>query len=350
MDIVDLHYKIIIFGIIFAKSHYLTKTNKMKLFFTLIAIFSILTSNAQISPTGSVTIFSEDGDKFTLILNGEIINDVPQTNLRVEDLNQPYYSAKIKFENQSLQDVSTNNLMVTDYDRVFNDVTYKIKRDKNNKTKMKMNYFSSVPVNNRYVPAPNVQVIHYGQPREVVVVRDQPIRSGGVTQTTTTTTQTGGTNVGVGINIGGINMGVSINENNGGGAVTQTTTTTTSGSSTYSSNSNFENNQQNDNSRGCGRKSCMSPKIFNTALATVKKLPFEESALKTAKQIISSNCLDIDQIIQIANIFNFEENKLDFAKYAYDFCIEPRNYFKLNGIFNFTTNADELSDYVQNKQ
>jgi Domain of unknown function (DUF4476) len=322
----------------------------MKLFFTLITVFSIFISNAQTAATGSVTIFSEDGDKFTLILNGEIINDVPQSNLRVEDLNQPYYSAKIKFENQTLIDVSINNLMVTDYDRVFSDVTYKIKRDKNNKTKMKMNYFSSVPVNPRYVPASNVQVIHYGQPREVVVIQDKsPVRGSGTT-TTTTTTQTGGTNVGVGINIGGINMGVSINENNGGGAVTQTTTTTTSASSTYSNNTNFESNNQNDNSRGCGRKSCMSPNNFNAALATVKKLTFEDSALKTAKQIISSNCLNVDQIIQIANIFNFEENKLDFAKYAYDFCIEPRNYFKLNGIFNFTTNADELSDYVQNRQ
>ena len=42
--------------------------------------------------------------------------------------------------------------------------------------------------------------------------------------------------------------------------------------------------------------------------------------------------------------------KLDFAKYAYDFCIEPRNYFKLNGIFSFSSNVDELSDYVQSRQ
>lgn len=66
-----------------------------------------------------MTIFSEDGDKFTLILNGEIINDTPQSNLRVECLNQPYYSAKIKFENATLIDVSTNNLMITDYDQVL---------------------------------------------------------------------------------------------------------------------------------------------------------------------------------------------------------------------------------------
>ena len=54
--------------------------------------------------------------------------------------------------------------------------------------------------------------------------------------------------------------------------------------------------------------------------------------------------------MQIANLFSFDDNKLEFAKFAYDYCIEPRNYFKLNGIFSFSSNADELSDYVQSRQ
>ena len=77
-------------------------------------LFLSISSFAQIGPVGHLTIFSEDGDKFTLILNGEVINDVPQTNLRVEDLNQPYYNAKIKFQDQSLEDVSKNSLMIAE--------------------------------------------------------------------------------------------------------------------------------------------------------------------------------------------------------------------------------------------
>lgn len=303
---------------------------------TLLALLLIATlSFAQIGPVGHLTIFSEDGDKFTLILNGEVINDTPQTNLRVEDLNQPYYNAKIKFAEQSLMDVSKNNLMLTDADGNFADVTYKIKRDKNNKTKMKMNYFSSIPVQPNFVPASNVHVIHYGQPRPV----------GGVTQTTTTTTtQVGGTNVGVGVNVGGINMGVTINDSMGGEVVTQTQTTTT----THSNSSLGQH--YNEPVRGCGGHSCMSPRDFNAAMSTIKGQTFEDTRLKTAKQVIMANCLNVDQIIQIANTFTFEDNKLEFAKFAYDYCIEPRNYFKLNGIFTFSSNVDELSDYVQNRQ
>jgi hypothetical protein len=312
---------------------------------TLLALLLISFSTfAQLNgPVGHLTIFSEDGDKFTLILNGEVINDVPQTNLRVEDLNQPYYNAKIKFEDKSLMDISKNNLMLTDVDGIFSDVTYKIKRDKNNKTKMKLNYFSSIPVRPDFIPPSNVHVIHYGQPRPVPVVVQQTTT--GVAQTTTTTTtQTGGATMGVGVNVGGVNMGITINDSMGSGAVTQTTTTTTTNvGGTHAVD-------YDEPVRGCNGRTCMTSGNFNAALATIQKQSFEDTRLKTAKQVITANCLNVDQIIQIANTFNFEDNKLDFAKYAYDYCIEPRNYFKLNGIFSFSSNVDELSDYVQSRQ
>jgi len=302
---------------------------------TLLLLSSI--SFAQTGPYGHLTIFSEDGDKFTLILNGEQINDTPQTNLRVEELNQPYYNAKIKFADNTLADITKNNLMLTDVDGVFADVTYKIKRDKNNKTKMKLNYFSSIPVRPDFIPPSNVHVIHYGQP-DTVVVQQQ----GGISQTTTTTTtQTGGVNVGVGVNVGGINMGVTINDPDAQ-VVTHTTTTQTT-----TSGGHYESAPVRE---GCGGRSCMSPGNFSAALATIKKQSFEETQLKTAKQLITANCLNVDQIIQIANTFSFEENKLDFAKFAYDYCTEQKNYFKLNSIFNFSSNVDELSDYVQSRQ
>lgn len=291
---------------------------------------------------GHLSIFSEDGDKFILILNGEQINDIPQSNLRVEDLNQPYYNAKIKFEDKTLAEITKNNLMLTDVDGVFSDVTYKIKRDKNNKTKAKLNYFSSIPVQPDFIPAPNVHVIHYGQPRTVAI-------NGGVSQTTTTTTttQTDGMTMGVGMNVGGVNMGVTINDSMGGGTVTQTTTTTTSSSNHVSDTRHFEGERS---VRGCRGRLGMSGANFNAALSTIKKQSFEETRLKTAKQVINDNCLNVDQIIQIANTFSFEDNKLEFAKYAYDYCTEPKNYFKLNGIFSFSSNVDELSDYIQSRQ
>ena len=300
-------------------------------------------------PVGHLTIFSEDGDKFQLIINGELQNDIPQTNLRIEDLNQPYYNAKVLFADKTLMEISKNNLMIADVDGVFQDVTYKIKRDKNNTGKLKMNFFSMIPIRQGYVAPSNVYVVHYGQPRDVVIAEHQPVRGGSVTQTTTTTTS-GGDNINANINVGGINMGFSINDNMGGLSTTQTTTTTTS-TNTHGGHvgSHVELIPIEPRPVGCSGRSCIRPADFNAALTTLRKLSFEDSKLKTAKQIVSVNCLNVDQIIQIANLFSFEDNKLEFAKFSYDYCNEPRNYFKLNGIFSFSSNADELSEYVQNR-
>ena len=115
----------------------------MKQRFTLTAFVLLLStlSFGQIQPFGHLTIFSEDGDKFFLILNGERINDVAQTNLRVEELIQPYYNAKIIFEDKTRQEISKNFLQIADVDGAFMDVTYKIRRDKNKPSKMKLNFF-----------------------------------------------------------------------------------------------------------------------------------------------------------------------------------------------------------------
>ena len=93
----------------------------------------------------------------------------------------------------------------------------------------------------------------------------------------------------------------------------------------------------------------MSPNDFNNALSSVKKQNFDETKLKVAKQIVQSNCLSINQIKQLANTIIFEDMKLDFAKFAYDYCTEHEKYYQLNDIFSFSTNVDELTEYIQNR-
>ncbi len=282
---------------------------------------------------GHLTIFSEDGDRFTLVLNGEQINDTPQTNLRVEDLTQPYYNAKIIFEDATKQSISKNNLMIADADGVFMDVTYKIKRDRNNASKMKMNFFSMIDVDPGFLPPANVKVIHYGQPAP------PPVAMGTVTQTTTTTT-TGGVNAGV--NVGGIGVNISIQDPDLQVTHTQTTTTTSSHQETHSGPSHGP-------SRGCRNQYAMSPGNFSSALATVRNQKFDDTRLKTAKQIVSSNCLNANQIAEICRVFAFEDSKLDFAKAAFTSCTEPNNYFKVNDVFEFSTSVDELTQWISSR-
>lgn len=300
-----------------------------KLYFTIVFCVVAATSFAQ-SPTGNLTIFSEDGDPFYLVLNGEMQNDIPQTNIRIEDLNQPYYNAKILFEDKSLVEITKKNLEITDIDGEYKDVTYKIKRDKNNKNKLKLNFYSEIPVDRRYVAPKNIHVVHYGN--------QEPVRT--VSQTTTTTT-VGNTGMGMGVNVGGVSMNININEPSG--VYSETTTTTINHSNQNSGNHNP------GNTRGCNGKYPMNSSDFNGALTSVNKQNFDDTKLKVARQIVQANCLDVNQIRQIANTIKFEDTKLEFVKFAYDFCTEKKNYFRLNDIFTFSSNVDNLTEYIQNK-
>lgn len=287
----------------------------MKSLFTLLFSFITLVSFSQ-NNFGHLSIFSEDGDKFQLYLNGELINDEPQANLRVEDLNQPYYNARIVFEDPARAEIKKNNLMIADADGIFTDVTYKIKRDKNMSTKMKLNYFSSVAVQPNFIPASNVHVVHYGQPRPR---RNEP-------------------GVNMGVNMGGVNIDVSIQDPN--------MQVTTHEQTTYSET---RSHQQAPAPRGCRNRFAMSSTDFNNAMNTMKGQSFDDTRLKVAKQVASANCLSVQQIKQLASQLSFEEGKLDFAKFAYDYCIDTKNYFNLNDMFSFSSSVDELTNYISTK-
>jgi hypothetical protein len=285
-------------------------------------------------PVGHLTIFSEDGDRFQLYLNGELMNDVPQVNLRVEDLRQPYYNARIVFEDKSRGDITKNNLMIADADGTFVDVTYKIKRDKNLSTKMKLNYFSATPVVPDFIPPTNVHVVHFGQP--------QMAGTRGMTQTTTTTTTSQGGTIGAQVNLGGVNMGITIADPEAGMVTTRTTTTTSS--------SGTGGVVIAQNASSCTGRLAMSSANFSNALATVRKQSFDDTKLSTVKQVASANCLSVGQISQLASLITFEDSKLEFAKFAYDRCTDPTNYFNLNNIFSFSSNVESLNEYINSRR
>ncbi len=85
----------------------------------------------------------------------------------------------------------------------------------------------------------------------------------------------------------------------------------------------------------------MKENDFNAALNQVKKATFEDSKLTIAKQVFMYNCLTTDQICAMSKEFTFEETMLEFAKYAYDYCYDRRNYFKVNDVFTFSSSIDE---------
>lgn len=93
----------------------------------------------------------------------------------------------------------------------------------------------------------------------------------------------------------------------------------------------------------------MNPKDFEGALAMLSKESFDDDRLTMAKQIVAKNPMTVNQIAQICQLFKFENNKLEFAKFAYPYCVEKNKYFMLNDVFSFDSSKRELNEYIQGR-
>ena len=309
---------------------------KPKIMFSISILLMLYTATVHAQAVGALTIFSEDGDKFFLILNGQRQNEVAKTNVRVDGLNQPNYNAKIIFENTALPEISKNYLAIADpQNGTMMDITYKIKHDKNGNPKMPMMPSSYIPYQQSTSPPTDAYVVHYGAPAAT-----------SVSQTTTTTTAVVPSNA-VNVNMNGVNMDIKVTDPNMNATTVQTTTTRT----TTTTTEGYTGNAQSPPPAQVGCKGAwpMNAGDFSSAMATIKGQGFDETKLSTAKQIAGGNCLSANQVADICKTFGFEETKLNFAKYAYDHCTEPQNYFKINNVFGFSSSVDDLNKYIQSK-
>lgn len=94
----------------------------------------------------------------------------------------------------------------------------------------------------------------------------------------------------------------------------------------------------------------MDPRDFEEAVRVISDENFDDKRLELAKYIIKSNPMSVRQIYRVCTLFNFEANKLDFAKFAYPYCVDNNRYFLLYDVFNFSASKDELHKYIQNWQ
>lgn len=288
-----------------------------------------------------ITVFSEDGNPFYLVLNGIKQNDKPLTNVLVDGLTLPTYKVRVMFENAAIPAID-KTIYTKDVDNIPSEASYRIK--KNNKGIYVMNLFTTQPI---------AQPITYTQqtvPADMAVISFRSTETTNNTvmmgsSVTTTTTTVGTPGMGASVNVidpvtgehisvnAGINMGM------GGASVTSTTTTTTT--TTGSGNVGYVAPPT--------QQGCMYPmqgRDFETAKTTIRGQSFEDTKLSTAKNIANSNCLSAQQVKEICQLFSFEESKLDFAKFAYTRCTERNNYFLVNDVFSFSSSSDELNAFI----
>jgi Domain of unknown function (DUF4476) len=86
---------------------------------------------------------------------------------------------------------------------------------------------------------------------------------------------------------------------------------------------------------------------FSLFLIKLEKESFDNKKLEKAKKYIDKTSLSSYQINEIAKLFSFDNNRLDWAKYAYASCFDKANYFVLENTFTFSSNYRALEEYVE---
>lgn len=291
---------------------------------TLVLLLSLIGFVAQAQQVSHATFYSKEGYRFTMFLNGQRMNDEPQTEVRCINLTQPYYHAKAVFEDESLMPAERKLLQLTDAHGNRVDATFVVEHNRKGEMKIGWKSQSLFP---RYIyeeKTPTVLVVG-GNTGEV--------------QRTTVTTRTiepaqSGVSIGFGVPGGYVNV------NNGGtaGAVVEETTTTTSVAPTVSTGLSMP----------CSG-TILGTSDFEEALRTVRMRSTEEGRLQSGKALVSTNCLTTEQVKRIALLFETEQARLDLATFAYPMVIDKGSYFKMNGLFTQESSIDALNNAIMAK-
>jgi hypothetical protein len=354
---------------------------KMILFISMISAFALQGVFAQYS---QLTVFHQNGERFWVIINGVKQNAQPQANVFISELKDDFVRVKIIFEDEKVKDID-RNIQLKDVDGNFTHSKYIIKPEKK-KTAMRFHSYEVIVPPAAQVEVPVTKTVETPVTKPV----EAPVETKPTTTTTTTTTHTTTVKPTETISVGAyvtdpetgkpIGMDVSITvpvteegevgfqtttKTPDGQFSTQTQTTTTQTTVTHQQHTTKPQITEDPVKTPAekpnvyqmpgynGKIGCpwpMAAQDFASAKGSVSSKSFEDSKLTVAKQIASANCLLCDQVKEIMGLFSFEDTKLEFAKFAYDYVYDLNNYYKLNDVFTFSSSIEELDEYVRTKK
>jgi hypothetical protein len=108
-----------------------------------------------------------------------------------------------------------------------------------------------------------------------------------------------------------------------------------------------ENRDRRQNTSNCR----IGEQEMQEIIGSVKRQSFENTRLESVKQVVrAKQCFSVYQVKQLLELFTFENNRLDLAKFCYNYCTEKSDYYKLNSSFTFSGSVDELNKFIQSQR
>ncbi len=342
---------------------------------TLAACLSLSGLKAQ---TSDIVVFSDMGDKFTLMVDGAEINAAPASRVVATGIRNETPSLLVRFADASKAPLKQNGWFP-----MGKEYTVVITTNKKGQTVLRPSGEAELGTAAKAEPV---------KAKPTTFVEDAPtgttntqavdMNVGGQTVTTTTvveeTTMDGddleGENVNMSLGLNGVGVNMNVNVSGTGTGTTMgttaktTTTTTTTVSQTTTTGGTFGTATTKpaeprpepveveepvyrmpgySGPIGCAQP--MSSSEFEEAKSSIASKGFEDTKMTLVKQIGSDRCFTVDQVKGLMGLFSFEDNKLDLAKFAYDHTYDIGNYYKVNDAFSFESSTEELNEYIKTR-
>ena len=253
-----------------------------------LAVFIGFNFSAQV--INNLVVFCDDGEPFTLILNGARQNETPQTRVRVEGLTLSKYKVRIIFKNKKMKD---DTPVLTFYSTCWE---CEFALNKHGSKRHTMDFFTQKKM-------------------EGCGELDN-------SQTNNPTDNTINTTHG---NYSGSSTGTLTNQN--------TTPINTNNISTVNNCLNAIGNDE-----------------FNVLKNALLKINTDGDKQITANSLLQSHCLSTLQVQDLAKLFASEQSRLDFVKNAYKRITDPKNFAALLENFLISGLQGEFKKFLDGKK
>ncbi|MCR5051009.1 MAG: DUF4476 domain-containing protein [Paludibacteraceae bacterium] len=93
---------------------------------------------------------------------------------------------------------------------------------------------------------------------------------------------------------------------------------------------------------GRNRYDCATPEEMRLTMHALEKQSFDDDRLETAILCVTLGQFCVDDLAHMAKVFSFDDNRQKFLTYAYYYCVDPENYYRLKETFTFSLSFDEM--------
>lgn len=114
-----------------------------------------------------------------------------------------------------------------------------------------------------------------------------------------------------------------------------------------------QNQTGNPNNTLPGSPCAVSNNEYANIVQSIRRENISDNRMRVAKNITRNfNCFSVEQVRGIVKLFNFDEQRLEIAKYLYEYTSieERRQYFMVANEFSFSSTREELQEFINSQR